>query len=136
MTLHITYDHQCPKCQVFYIPYDDQVPCPNCGLIELERIDYIEQAADSMRFNKVDGSYTPGAWYVGSLGDHILMLLFPLFDAYEEEHPDDFQVFATDRIGKMDWGDQLYLKDHVFGIAVRLHETLKLDDSWNTELRG
>jgi len=125
MTLHIHYDHECPKCEAFYIPYDDRIPCPNCGLIESERIDYIEQATNSMQFNKADGRYTPGAWYVGSLGDHVLNLLFPLFDAYDEEKPDDFEAFAASFLGQMGWDDQLYLEKHILGIAVRLNETLK-----------
>ena len=125
MTLHVQYDHQCPTCEAFYIPYDDQIPCPKCGLIESERFDYIEQAADSMRFNKADGTYTPGGWYVGSLGDHILKILFPLFDAYEDNDSGDFQMFAANWLGEMKWGDQHYLEKHILGIAVRLHETLQ-----------
>jgi len=124
MTIHVNYDHQCPQCQAYYIPYDAQVPCPKCGLVEKERFDFIEQAAESMRFNISNGSYTPAAWWIGSFGDHILSLLFPLFDAYEEDRPADFMVFAADQLGKMDWGDQSYLKEHVLGIAVRLHDTL------------
>lgn len=94
MTLHVTYEHQCPKCAAYYIPYDEVVPCPQCGLIVKDRFDYIEQAAVSMRFNKREGSYIPSipsAWLVGSLGDHILSLLFLIFDAYEDEAPDDFK---------------------------------------------
>ena len=32
MSLHIMYDHQCAKCEAFYIPYEEGVTCPNCGL--------------------------------------------------------------------------------------------------------
>lgn len=127
MTLHITYSHQCPACEAFYIPYDDRVPCPKCGLVEEERFDYISQAAASLRFNKAGGEYTPAAWWVGSLADHILSVLFPLFDARDEGNPPDFRAFASEQLGRMEWGDQPYLKDHILGIAVRLHETLTSD---------
>ena len=127
MTLHVFYDHQCPKCDAHYIPYDESVPCPQCGLIEEERIDYIGQVVDSMLFNKHEGSYTPKAWWVGSLGDHILSILFLLFDSYEEESPGGFGKFASSRLGQMDWGDQQYLRDHVLGIALRLHDRLNAE---------
>lgn len=124
VTLHIKYNHQCPRCEAYYIPYDDDVPCPRCGLLEGERFDFIPQAVESMLFNKAEGSYTPAAWWVGSLADHILRLLFPLFDAFDEEKPEDFRAFATEWFDQMEWGDQQYLKNHVLGIAVRIHEVL------------
>ncbi|WXG46619.1 MAG: hypothetical protein WED05_08190 [Candidatus Atabeyarchaeum deiterrae] len=62
MTLHINYDHQCPKCEAYYIPYDD-VPCPRCGLVEKERFDHITRATRSLLFNLDNyGSYVPPAW--------------------------------------------------------------------------
>ena len=123
MTLHITYNHKCPQCEALYIPYDD-VPCPRCGLVEAERTDYIQQAAMSLRFNKSKGSYVPAAWWAGSFGDQILYQLFILFDAYEKMSPPDFHAFAASHFEKMNWGDHLYLKDHILGIADRLHKLL------------
>jgi hypothetical protein len=127
MTLHVVYNHQCASCQAFYIPYDG-VPCPRCGVVVEERFDYIPEAAASMRFNKDSGgSYTPGAWWVGSLGDHILSLLFGLFDAYDAHEGDQsFEEFATEYLGRMQWGDQEYLRDHVRGIALRVRRHLNL----------
>jgi uncharacterized Zn finger protein (UPF0148 family) len=64
LTLHIFYTHQCHKCGAFYIPYDKDVPCPNCGLVEKERFDYIPRATESLNFNlKEYGRYIPPAWY-------------------------------------------------------------------------
>ena len=39
MSLHIMYDYQCSKCEAFYIPYEEGVTCPNCGLDEDEVYD-------------------------------------------------------------------------------------------------
>lgn len=125
MTLHITYDHQCPQCEAFYIPYDEAVPCPRCGLVESERMDYIQQAGMSLRFNKSQGSYAPKAWMAGSFGDQILFPLFILFDAYDKINPSDFPAFAASQFEKLNWGDHPYLKDHLIGIAIRLHDLLR-----------
>jgi hypothetical protein len=121
MTLHVVYSHQCGHCAAFYIPYD-AVPCPRCGTVEQERFDYIPQAAASMRYNKEGGgSYTPPAWWVGSLGDHILSLLFGLFDGYETAGPGQgFESYLSERLAAMRWGDQEYLRDHVRDIALRI----------------
>jgi hypothetical protein len=75
--LHIHYDHQCPTCNAYYIPYDVDVPCPSCGLLEQERFDFISQAVASARFNFKAKDPVPTAWFAGSLADHILWL--PVF---------------------------------------------------------
>jgi hypothetical protein len=126
MTLHVVYTHQCSACQAFYIPYES-VPCPRCGAVEEERFDYIPQAAASLQFNKQGGSYTPPAWWVGSLGDHILSLLFRLFDAYDQSGTaQSFADFVAEQLGQMQWGDQEYLRDHVRGIAVRVRAYMNM----------
>ena len=124
MTMHITYDHQCAKCGAYYIPYDE-VPCPNCGLVESERFDFIPQAAKSLRFNKSkDGTFLPPAWWATSLGDNILGYLFPLFETSDIDRPTDFDSFADAWLASMDWGHRPYLKDHVLGMARRLADEL------------
>jgi len=125
MTMHVVYSHECPSCKAYYIPYDADVPCPRCGLVEEERFDYIPQAAASMRVNKNSGgSYTPGAWWVGSLGDHILRLLFGIFDAYEAQKGHVFEQFLEQLLAQMEWGDQDYMRHHLRGIALRVRGEL------------
>ena len=125
MTLHVGFNHQCKTCEAFYIPYDKDVQCPKCGLVESKRLDFIPKAVLSLRFNKYEGSYTPAAWWVGSFGDHILNILFGLLDAYEEGKNGSFQDFVSSRLSRLDWGDQEYLQKHVLGIALRVHEELE-----------
>jgi hypothetical protein len=129
MTMHVVYSHECGGCKAFYIPYDAEVPCPRCGIVELERFDYIPLAAASMRVNKDHGgSYTPGAWWVGSLGDHILSVLFGLFDSYEAQQGQvAFEPFLDDALQRMQWGEQEYLRGHVRGIAMRVRAELGVD---------
>jgi hypothetical protein len=126
MTMHVVYDHECPSCGAHYIPYDENVPCPRCGAVESARFDYIPQAAASMRVNKeFGGSYRPPAWWVGSLGDHILHLLFGLFDGYEAQRGTlPFEAYVSERLHLMQWGDQEYLRNHIAGIAMRVRDEL------------
>ena len=126
MTLHIVYNHKCPECSAYYIPYDKDIPCPRCGLVEKGRYDYISRVLDSMKYNKdLSGCYTPGAWWSGSLGDHILFILFGVFDEFERTGESaNFARFANESLSEMQWGDQDYLCGHVQGIAMRIHREL------------
>nr|MDO8099642.1 hypothetical protein [Candidatus Njordarchaeota archaeon] len=125
MTLHIYYSHECPKCGAPYIPYDKDIPCPRCGLVEKERYDYVWQAADSLAFNlSTFGSYTPLVWAVLSLGDHILSILFGIFDRHRDNSGQNFEALATRILSQAKWGRQKYLEKHVLGIAIRVNEEL------------
>jgi hypothetical protein len=129
MTPHVHYDHQCPFCKAYYIPYDVDVPCPDCGLVEQERFDFIPQAVASARFNlETHGSYVPTAWFACSLADHILWLLFGLLENQRKE-PDGqpFEGLAHKTLEYMNWGTQAYLRDHVYAIAVRVYEKLNMN---------
>jgi hypothetical protein len=128
VTMHVVYTHECTSCGAYYIPYDTTVPCPRCGIVETERFDYIPQAAASMRSNKqMGGMYMPGAWWVGSLGDHLLRQLFDLFDAYEAQQGQlTFEPFLDDVLGGMQLGDQEYLRSHLRGIALRVRDELDI----------
>jgi hypothetical protein len=125
MTLHVPYTHQCPDCGAFYIPYGD-VTCPRCGRWEPERFDFIPRAADSVLFNlQRYGSYEPAAWWVGGLGDHLLSLLFSILERHRRDPSRPFAAVARAAVEAMDWGDQAYVKEHFYGIAVRVYEEIE-----------
>src|SRR5262245_5070643 len=118
MTFHVYYDHQCGRCGAEYIPSDD-VPCPQCGLVEAERFDYIPRAAALLHDNRsLSRSYAPGGWWVSSLADRLLLILFGLFDRFERDRSSKpFAEYAGDYLDRMDWEKRLYLRDHVLQIA-------------------
>jgi len=127
MTWHIHYDHQCSKCEAHYVPFDDVEPCPQCGEVEAERFDFIPQAAGSALSNTHgDGSYMPGAWFVGSLGDHLLHLLFAILEKHRTSDGSvPFDALARSFVDKMEWGDQEYMRDHLFRMSVRVFEEIE-----------
>ena len=135
MSHHIRYDHQCPNCEALYIPYNQDIPCPRCGLIENERFDFIAQAATSSRHNFRQygaGIYTPMAWFAGSFADHILLFLFQILDAHhEDEQRRPFPEVAREAVRSMSWGETPYLEEHVYQIACHVYDHLqqKLDDN-------
>ena len=128
MTIHISYQHKCAQCDTEYIPYDEVIPCPKCGLIEEERFDLISKAVMSVRSNlEKCGSYIPYAWAVFTYGDQVLSLLFRLLE-HDRKHPGQqpFRDLAHDVLHEeIDWGDQPYQRDYVYGIAIRVHEELQ-----------
>jgi hypothetical protein len=126
MTLHIKYDHHCPECEAPYIPYDQDVKCPRCGLLEEDRFDYIPKAADSALHNLHKGSYVPGAWWVGTYGDHVLRLVFIMLEQHRTDADGrEFSAIARAFVENVDWGDQEYTREHVFAIACRVHEEIQ-----------
>jgi len=124
MSLHIGYDHQCPDCSASYIPYDSDVSCPKCGHMESERFDFVPEAIESMKYNKLDGKYTPPAWLDGDISDHILLLLFWLFDAYEASDNINFELFASEWFPELDWQDQQYMCQYMVRLGCRIFEAL------------
>jgi hypothetical protein len=128
MTLHISYDYKCPECGAMYIPYDDEVCCPKCGLFEQERFsDFVSQAAGSALYNlRGGGSYMPAVWGSFSLADSILMFLFQMFDGYTAR--DDgvsFDDFATDFVRKSTFEDSEYLRDYMGVLACKVYERIE-----------
>lgn len=135
MTLHVVYSYSCPQCQAHYIPYTADVVCPRCGAASTETFNYIPQAAQSINYNLARyGSYQPPAWWVGSLGDHILNVMFPVFERFRlQESTTDFSEFALMSLSAMNWGDQLYLRDHVVTIAGLVYDEMQRQAKTNSE---
>ena len=130
MTLHIHYSYQCPACGAHYIPYNEDVLCPKCGTKNNETYDYISEAVASLQFNLHSyGKYTPLAWFSGSLCDHILLLLFPIFDNYNKDSgKQSFSEMSGKWLEAMQWADQQYLCAHVHEIAVKIYDKLQEQD--------
>ncbi len=127
MSHHIAYDHQCPDCQAWYVPYDVTVPCPQCGLVEKERFDFVRYAAGLLRTNlRKYHSYSPPAWYVGSYSDHLASLLFMIFEAHRVANPPcSFEEMAREIVNRLEWRDQEYGKDYLYQLALRVHAELE-----------
>ena len=88
MTIHINNSHKCPSCDAFYVPYEENLPCPKCGKIEKQDFDiFMPLAVESLMFNKKQGSFIPPMWIVESFGDHVLHLLFPVFEDRPHSEP-------------------------------------------------
>ncbi len=128
MTLHATYEHACPRCAAYYIPYALGVACPRCGLVEDEKTDFLDCAVASCRHNiSAEGSYVPGSWQVPSFGDHVLWVVFHVLDAHREHPTATFEESAQLVLGSMEWGEQEYLMDHILHIAIAIHSALELE---------
>jgi|GEM_PF-1368364 len=126
MSLHLSYNHQCPKCKAYYIPYNEEVPCPNCGLIEKERFNFIPQALDSIAHNlSRAGTFLGLSWSTLSLADHILLNIFQALEAFrQKEGKKDFATFIKEILSKADWGEHKYLEKHIYSILLRIYEEL------------
>ena len=129
MTLHVVVNHECDQCGAYFLPYDEDVSCPRCQSPAKKIIPYIERAAESLAFNKQKyGQYTPMGWWVGSLGDHILSVLFGLFDSYEKSAEAEFGKFSEQYLSEVEWRDQEYLQNHIQSIAHEVHRRLCQSD--------
>ena len=127
MSLHIKYDHVCPRCAAPYIPYDGDVPCPACGLLETERFtDFIAKAAKSAQYNfAYGGRYIPLFWHLGSFADQVLSQLFSVLDQYVEDPAKrPFPLVAREAVNSMEWGKQTHGAVHLYGIALRVFDEL------------
>jgi len=122
MSLHIMYDHQCAKCEAFYIPYEEGVACPNCGLDEEEVYDVVPDITNSANYQMLThGFYTPIAWWTGSFGDHVALLIFKVLDKFYTQEEKSFQEIAEEHLSSSDWGTQQYMKNHIRDLSYKVY---------------
>jgi hypothetical protein len=112
-------NYECPKCEVIFLPYKIGIKCPNCSKVisDIDSEDYldtVENITESMSAHKHGyGKYFPGAWMTSDILDHVQSLNFRIFDALEREKPENEEEFLMGILDKSNWGEQLYLKEHV-----------------------
>lgn len=136
MTIHHHKpNYECPRCTSIFLPYKQGIECPNCVMkVDSEDIeeysDVITAIAGSMKMHKsMYGRYCPGAWYTGNIMDHVQGIIYQIFDAMEEEKPENKEQYLADLLEKkFNWGEQQHLKKHIKDIASEVH---KLYDDGN-----
>lgn len=135
MTLHSNHnwysEFNCPQCNALYVPYSKEVCCPKCGKCEEKDSDFIRLAISSIRFNRQEfQSYVPDAWYTGCFSDHILQLLFHIFEAYRlsQDSSVEFKSFVERWISKVDFGEHDYTRQHLLNAALDVYKILNSEE--------
>lgn len=125
MTYHIRKpDYECPQCHSTFIPFRDNIPCPNCKINtnEPEYYDFIKELAGSMKVHKLEfGRFTPSAWFSNSFVAYIQMLCFELYDRLEVVHPKDEREWLVYTISGIKFEDR-YLEKHVRDIMLAVYD--------------
>jgi hypothetical protein len=115
--------HKCKKCDAYFLPFEHDLPCPRCGTRSTEFYDFVPEAVTGLHAHKQDyGHYSPAGFFVGSLPEHIFLLLCNAFDEIEDHS--DFRTALRCYLDSSDWGDQAYLSSHIYDIAIRIRERL------------
>jgi len=139
MTIHIRKpDFKCSGCRTAFIPYKKEIKCPKCGK-EIERdineyLDFIKMIAGSMKTHKKQyGRYSPGAWYIGSMSDHIQSFIFKIFDSMENDSEKNKEKeYLSSFIDKIKWeeeqSNQKYFKDYIKEITFEVLDVYKKED--------
>ncbi|WXG46620.1 MAG: hypothetical protein WED05_08195 [Candidatus Atabeyarchaeum deiterrae] len=58
------------------------------------------------------------------MGDHILQILFGIFEKFEKSEEKDIRKFSEDCLSEADWTGQKYFESHISRIASRVHEEI------------
>lgn len=125
MTIHISYNHSCSGCEAVYIPYDQDVVCPKCGLREEERFDFVTEAVKSLNYNLTHGgNYAPKAWATTSHADHFMAALFGIFVSVPRVGIAGFPGLAREYVNGVIWGDHSYLKEYFYNLSLRVYSAL------------
>ena len=131
MTLHISYDHECPECGASYVPYGKEVCCPRCGLFEQERFEtFIQLTTKSALYNfQYRRRFTPIAWAACSLGDTLLYFLFTLLDSYlEKMDGNTVETFSEKYVASADFNGTEYLREYVVILACEVQKNVWKDE--------
>ena len=132
MSYHINLkEYNCPSCDVLYIPYKVNMPCPSCKKIPNntpeEYLHFIDQIITSLVINKErEGSYLPSAWYVGSFTDFIQDIFFNIFYSLNRDKPKNVDKYIKEYLDLMEWDeDAPYRKDYIHSVFNEIYSRKK-----------
>lgn len=116
--------HQCSQCEAFFLPFEQGLPCPRCGEPATEFHDFLAEAIAGLTIHKRQyGRFSPGAFFVGGFAEHVFLLLCNSLDAIDGAA--NFEEAMRRHLDDCEWGDQQYLRSHVYDIAVRIDKKLR-----------
>ena len=127
-SIQVNNTHRCAGCGTFYIPYDQDVPCPQCGLVEKQRCDFVPRAVHSLLYNLEHyQTFLPAGWVAQSFADYVLAILLQVFHAYTVSGEEkSFYEFSRETLEKyLDVHGRAYLLDHMHALAMRMSEELR-----------
>lgn len=132
MQTFIEYDHNCPNCDAYYIPFNQNTVCPNCGFAEDERFDYIERVVDFIENNLEDYSWIkPDEIEANSFADHVLMLTLQSLEFYAYKR-NEFTIddALSYFFNKVQFKDQEYLRFHIQNISKEVFKKIQFNEKF------
>ena len=128
MTIHARPGYECPKCSVHYAPFPPLDQCPQCKTKASEVfLGFIEDTRKSALYNlsRYD-SFIPNGWAILSVCDQYYSLAFKFLSNVsitlgvdekqllkQEITEIDALKLASDFTAKIEFGDQVYMADHL-----------------------
>lgn len=132
MSLHPKIkDISCKKCNAVFVPFKKDIACPNCGRLIPNDFDmdfnFIPDTIDAMLYHKQRyGHYSPDGWYMGSITEQIMSVVFDAFDLLEQDKPKDQKEYLTNWLDETltpNRKEEAYLINHTKDI---IFEMLKI----------
>ena len=133
MTLHLSMEYICSKCEAKYIPYNETIVCPKCGNKEdLEKYPkLVEGICDSFVFNIKSTKRFDNCWVTFDISDMIQSIFFYIFNTwaldkmenYEPENrTEEFKKHLEEVIDKIDFHEDTYIKDYLKKLGMEVYE--------------
>ena len=133
MTLHLSMEYICSKCEAKYIPYNETIVCPKCGnKEELEEYpELIRGICNSFEYNINSTGRFDNCWAVMDISDTIQSLFFDIFQFWvihkmkeysPENRTKEFKKYLKETINNVDFGEEDYMKKYLEKIGAKIYE--------------
>ncbi|MCD6578561.1 hypothetical protein J7L48_03730, partial [bacterium] len=123
MAFHIFYDNKCPQCRKVYFPVKDRQICGACGAEIKNNKSIVNEIGNGMLlYRKFNNGFTPHVFGACSVSDTFLLLIYQLFDKYEEAGVKDFEKFMANYFKTIQFGANVYIKENIFELVFELHK--------------
>ena len=125
--IQVNNTHRCAGCGAHYVPYDKVVPCPQCGMVEKARCDFVGTAVRSLLYNLEHyDTFLPSGWVAQSFADYVLAILLQVFHTYAASGTEkSFYEFSRETLEEyVSVSGREYLLEHIHAMGVRMSEEL------------